>query len=187
MLSAPRPATREEVPILDLTPLNESKPLGALAKELRRACETLERLGEKGFLSTRAGLLAHALCAQGRYEEAGPFIEVAVEAGSEDDQSTQALWRSARAKVVAQKGDVDEALRLAKEAVAIVAPTDWLNTRGDALLDLAEVLELAERPDEAAPVLAEALHLYQQKGNIVAAEKAEQLLAQLREETPSTP
>ena len=155
--------------------------------ELRRACETLERLGEKGFLSTRAGLLAHALCAQGRYEEAGPFIEVAVEAGSEDDQSTQALWRSARAKVVAQKGDVDEALRLAKEAVAIVAPTDWLNTRGDALLDLAEVLELAERPDEAAPVLAEALHLYQQKGNIVAAEKAEQLLAQLREETPSTP
>jgi len=119
--------------------------------ELRGACETLEQLGEKGFLSTRAGLLAHALCAQGRYEEAVPFFEVTVEAGSEDDQSTQALWRSARAKVLAQQGDVDEALRLAREAVAIVAQTDWLNTRGDALLDLAEVLELAGILDEAPP------------------------------------
>src|SRR5207302_4167150 len=109
--------------------------------ELRRACETLERLGEKGFLSTRAGLLAHALCAQGRYEEAGPVIEVAVEAGAEDDQSTQAVWRSARAKVLARQGDVDGALRLAREAGAILTQTDWLNLRGDAVLDLAEVLD----------------------------------------------
>ncbi|MDQ2980866.1 MAG: AAA family ATPase [Actinomycetota bacterium] len=147
--------------------------------ELRRACEVLEQLGEKGFLSTRAALLAHALCAQGRYEEAGPFIEVAAETGSEDDQTTQALWRSARAKVLARQGDVDEGLRLAREAVAIVAQTDWLNLRGDALLDLAEVLDLAERLDEAAPVIAEALRLYEQKGNIVSAGKAHELLAEL--------
>jgi class 3 adenylate cyclase/tetratricopeptide (TPR) repeat protein len=155
--------------------------------ELRRACETLEQLGEKGFLSTRAALLAHALCAQGRYEEAGPFIKVAAETGSEDDQLTQALWRSARAKVLARQGDVDEALRLAREAVAIVAQTDWLNPRGDALLDLAEVLDLAERLDEAAPLIAEALRLYEQKGNIVSAGKAHELLAELREQTPSAP
>jgi tetratricopeptide (TPR) repeat protein len=153
--------------------------------ELRRACEILEQLGEKGFLSTRAALLAHALCAQGRYDEAGAFIEVAAETGSEDDQSTQALWRSARAKVLARQGDVDEGLRLVREAVAIVAPTDWLNLRGDALLDLAEALDLAERPDEAAPVIAEALRLYEQKGNIVSAGKAHDLLAELREKTPS--
>jgi class 3 adenylate cyclase/tetratricopeptide (TPR) repeat protein len=155
--------------------------------ELRRACEILEQLGEKGFLSTRAALLAHALCAQGRYEEAGPFIEIAVEAGSEDDQATQALWRAARAKVLARQGDVDHALRLASEAVALVAQTDWLNTRGDALIDLAEVLDLAKRPDEAAPIIAEAIHHYEQKGNIVAAAKAEQRLAELREKTPSAP
>jgi class 3 adenylate cyclase/tetratricopeptide (TPR) repeat protein len=155
--------------------------------ELRRACETLEQLGEKGFLSTRAGLLAHALCAQDRYEEARRFIEVAAETGSEDDRSTQALWRSARAKVLVRQGDVDEALRLAREAVAIVAPTDWLNTRGDALLDLAEVLDLAERPDEAAPAIAEALRLYEQKGNIVAAGKAQARLAELGQKAPSAP
>jgi isopenicillin N synthase-like dioxygenase len=41
MLTAPRPATREEVPVLDLAPLNQGKPLQALAEELRRACETI--------------------------------------------------------------------------------------------------------------------------------------------------
>ena len=155
--------------------------------ELRRACAILEQLGEKGFLSTRVALLAHVLCAQGRYEEAGPFIEVAAETGSEDDQATQALWRSARAKVLARQGDVDESLRLAREAVAIVAPTDWLNLRGDTLLDLAEVLDLAERLDKAAPVIAEARRFYEQKGNIVSAGKAHELLAELREKTPSAP
>jgi len=104
---------------------------------------------------------------------------VAAETGSEDDRSTQALWRSARAKVLARQGDVDEALRLAREAVAIVAQTDWLNSRGDALLDLAEVLDFADRPDEAAPVIAEALGLYEQKGNVVSARKAHELLAGL--------
>ncbi|HEX9350192.1 MAG TPA: adenylate/guanylate cyclase domain-containing protein [Gaiellaceae bacterium] len=155
--------------------------------ELRRACAILEQLGEKGFLSTRVALLAHVLCAQGRYEEAGPFIEVAAETGSEDDQATQALWRSARAKVLARQGDVDESLRLAREAVAIVAQTDWLNLRGDTLLDLAEVLDLAERLDKAAPVIAEARRFYEQKGNIVSAGKAHELLAELREKTPSAP
>ena len=80
----------------------------AAEADLRRACETLERLGEKGFLSTRAGLLAHALCAQGRYEEAGTFIELAASSTSADDRLTQALWRSAKAKVVASRGDVEE-------------------------------------------------------------------------------
>lgn len=37
----PRAATREELPVLDLTPLVEGKPIDGLAKELRRACETI--------------------------------------------------------------------------------------------------------------------------------------------------
>ena len=41
MLTAPRPATREEVPVLDLTPLAAGADLGALARELRHACETI--------------------------------------------------------------------------------------------------------------------------------------------------
>ena len=40
-IAAPRPATRDEVPVLDLTPLNEGASLAGLARELRRACETI--------------------------------------------------------------------------------------------------------------------------------------------------
>ena len=40
MTAAPRPATREEVPVLDLAPLVEGRPLGPLAAALRHACET---------------------------------------------------------------------------------------------------------------------------------------------------
>lgn len=40
-VAAPRPATREEVPVLDLTPLVTGQPIDALAKELRHACETI--------------------------------------------------------------------------------------------------------------------------------------------------
>ena len=36
----PRAATADEMPVLDLTPLNSGAPIDALAKELRRACET---------------------------------------------------------------------------------------------------------------------------------------------------
>ena len=39
--NAPRPATREELPVLDLGPLLRGEPLDALAKQLRHACETI--------------------------------------------------------------------------------------------------------------------------------------------------
>jgi tetratricopeptide (TPR) repeat protein len=140
--------------------------------ELRDACTVLEQLGEKGFLSTRAACLAHALCAQGRYEEAEPFIDLAADAGADDDWATQALWRSARAKVRARQGNFESALRLAREAVEVVAPTDWLNLRGDTIMDLAEVLELAGKTREAATWREQALALYERKGNLVSAERA---------------
>lgn len=41
MLAAPPPATREEVPILDLTPLMKGGSIDALAREMRHACETI--------------------------------------------------------------------------------------------------------------------------------------------------
>jgi class 3 adenylate cyclase/tetratricopeptide (TPR) repeat protein len=152
----------------------------AAEADLRRACKTLERLGEKGFLSTRAGCLAHALCAQGRYEEAVAYIELAANSASADDALTQALWRSALAKVVARRGDIEEALKLAREATAILEPTDWLSIRADTLVDLAETLRLADRPPEVRAALDKAVMLYERKGNVIAAGKARELLDDLR-------
>src|SRR5262245_38816970 len=41
MLPQARPANRNEVPVLDLTPLVRGEPIDGLASELRRACETI--------------------------------------------------------------------------------------------------------------------------------------------------
>jgi hypothetical protein len=45
-------------------------------------------------------------------------------------------------------------------------------------MDLAEVLELAGRRAEATPVVERALELFEQKGNVVSAEKARARLAE---------
>src|SRR5262245_57606172 len=41
MLTAPRPASRTEVPVLDLTQLVQGGPIESIARELRHACETI--------------------------------------------------------------------------------------------------------------------------------------------------
>jgi hypothetical protein len=53
------------------------------------------------------------------------------------------------------------------------ADSDFLNAHADALLDLAEVLELAGRSDEGIP----AIELCEEKGNTVSAQKARTRLA----------
>jgi hypothetical protein len=52
---------------------------------------------------------------------------------------------------------------LAREAVAIIERTDGLNFQGDALCDLAEVLTVGGRSDEAAAALTESLDRYERK------------------------
>jgi class 3 adenylate cyclase/tetratricopeptide (TPR) repeat protein len=148
----------------------------AAERELRSGYEALERLGERGSASTVAALLAHAVAAQGRFDEAERFSIVAEEIAAEDDLSTQVMWRSARAKVFAARGRHVEADRSAREALKLAVETDDLNMHADTLMDLAEVLRLAGREAEAGPAAQEALELYRQKGNLVSAERAESLL-----------
>jgi class 3 adenylate cyclase/tetratricopeptide (TPR) repeat protein len=148
-------------------------------REIRRACELLEQMGEKGFLSTQAGRLAQALYEQGRYEEAERQTELSESAGASDDFATQVLWRQVRAKTLAVRGEYEPAKRLAREAVALGEPTQDLNMHGDALCDLAEVLKLAGDREEARRALEQALELYDQKGNIVSAARVKAALADL--------
>jgi hypothetical protein len=65
----------------------------------------------------------------------------------------------------------------------MVEETDWLNDRGDTLLDLAEVLRLARRVADAQAALAEAVRLFEQKGNEIAGERARSVLAELQAAT----
>jgi tetratricopeptide (TPR) repeat protein len=131
-------------------------------------------------MSTLAPELGRSLCALGRYDEAESLAKLGRELGSKDDFATQMLWRQVQARILAHHGEHAEAERLAREAVAIGAQTDALNFQGDALCDLAEVLALAGQPKAAAEALEQALTLYEQKENVVMAERAGTRLTELR-------
>ena len=59
---------------------------------------------------------------------------------------------------------------MARAHIRVVQKTDALSRHADALLALAEILELADRDHEAQAPLRSALTLYEQKENRVAAE-----------------
>jgi len=147
---------------------------------LRESIEMFEAIGDKGFLSTLVVDLAEALLAQGRHDEAAGYAERGRVLGVEDDIVTQVGWRAAMAKVLAIRGALDEAERLARAAVEIADRTDYISFRGDGWMRLSEVLRMAGRTDEAAAAVREALGLYERKGNIVSAERAHGELADLQ-------
>jgi hypothetical protein len=73
--------------------------------------------------------------------------------------------------VLAHRGELQPAEALAREAIDRAGQTDMLNTQADALISLAEVLELANKLDDAGDALEQALALYEQKGNLVMAKR----------------
>jgi class 3 adenylate cyclase len=146
---------------------------------LRGAFERLEEMGGKDLLATTAAMLAQAIFAQDRSEEASHFCRVSREAAAPEDLWSQVDGRGAYAKIVARRGRGAEAERLAREAVELAASTDFLTLRGDAFLDLATVLEVGGQAPEAVAALTEGLELYERKGNLVSAERARARLEQV--------
>jgi len=149
----------------------------------QEGCRLFEEMGEKSWLSTALGFLAQALYELDRLEDAEQRAEQAAELAASDDAITQMLGRQDKAQVLARRGEVEEAERLAREAIAIGEETDLLSPQGDALADLAEVLSIAGRPEEAARSFEEALERYERKGNLALAartrERLESLLLEL--------
>jgi len=136
---------------------------------LRDLCEGLDRGGAHDELASRASDLAEALLSQGHDAESEEWTIVAERNAAEDDVHAQMMWRSVRAKVLASRGDVGQALRLAEAAARLAGPTDGLNARAKVEGDLGDVLRRAGRVSEAARALTRAAGLYEQKGNVVGA------------------
>ena len=80
---------------------------------------------------------------------------------------------------LAAGGRLAEAEELARSAVALAARTDFLNQHGDALLELAVVLDKAGRAAEARVAVTDALGLYGRKGDLLAAARARRRLERL--------
>ena len=144
----------------------------AAERELRWGYGALQKMGDRGLLSMVAAELARAIYAQGRFDEAERFTSISEELAATADVASQISWRAVRAKVLARRGEVAAAEELARGAVALAEQTDGLDSQGRALMDLAEVLELAGRASEAPPVIERAFQLFERKGDIVSARKA---------------
>jgi class 3 adenylate cyclase len=157
----------------------------AAERDLRPGYEALRRIGERSGFSSVTGLLARAVCAQGRYAEADQLSKESAAAARPNDIHSHILWRTTRARVLAHTGELDAAEAFAREAVAFAADSDFLDSHGDALVDLAEVLVLADRPQEAVAALDQAIQLYEQKGNLLSAGRTRALLDRLPISPPS--
>ncbi len=137
----------------------------------------IEKLGEQGFLSTVAALLAHRILDQGRLEDAERFIAASEGAAAEDDLTTQILLHGARGRALAHRGDGAESERRCRDAAKLAEETDDLNMRGDVLLDLADVLRSNGDAPGADEALGRAMALFEAKGNLVQADAVRLRLA----------
>ncbi len=142
---------------------------------LREACEACRRANATAFLASYSGKLADVLYLVGRLEEAEEWSSRSRELAMPDDRDAQAWWRTVTSKLVARRGDVHAAAELAAEALAVVEQTDALNLHAKVSLDYAEVLRAGGRRAEAAHAVADAVRLYELKGNRVAAARARAL------------
>ncbi len=154
--------------------------LAAAERELRGSYSQLEQLGERAFLSTIAAMLARVLCEQERFDEAEPYAKISAETALPEDLASQVIWRGAQARVLAARGEASSET-LAREAIELADRSDWIDLRADALTDLADVFRLLGRPQDVKEPMARAIDLYEQKGNIVAAQRTRAALERLDE------
>ena len=147
----------------------------AAERELRMDYETLNEMGERDYMPTTAALLAEALYEQSRFGDAESFAQISETFAASEDITSQFLWRCVRAKVAAQRGE-PAAETLVLEALELTEKTEELESQAQVFMDLAEVLELSGRSDEAVPHLREALARYHAKGNVVSAARARERL-----------
>ncbi len=145
-------------------------------RELRSVGERLEERGERGIASTVAALRARALVELERYGEAENAAALGLALADADDVLSHAYARGALARSLAARGLVNEALENAHQAVELSSGTDFLNGRGDALLDLALVLDAAGDREGGRRAAATAHAFYRAKGNVVSGERAARLL-----------
>ena len=142
------------------------------------AYRTLTASGDKSYASTIAVGIAEALIGLEDLDEAWKFATIARETSSSDDVISQAGGRATQARVLSRRGDHDAAVRLAREADAIMATTDYLAQHGMIAEHLAHVLHAAGKGGEAVEVARRAEELYDRKGATFLVERVDRLIAE---------
>ena len=133
--------------------------------EARRGAEIYARITS---FPVQAPLIAEALLAQGRHDDAAKALAgVAAQSGPGGVQ-WQVHLRIAQARLAIAGERVSDAVDLAGECVALAAETDDLSLRGDAMTSLANALAASGRTGDAVEARSTALALYESKGNVAA-------------------
>jgi tetratricopeptide (TPR) repeat protein len=147
----------------------------AAERVLRRSHRELTELKGTGQLHPVIILLARALIMQGRDEEAMHEIAEHEELAL-TSRDAQIKWRALRALLLARRGEAEEAVRLAAEAVALTADWEQDDSTAEVEADYAHVLRLAGNDREARRMAERALDRYQRKGNLVGARRTRTFL-----------
>jgi class 3 adenylate cyclase/tetratricopeptide (TPR) repeat protein len=156
----------------------------AAETELRAASEALGELGARGVAATLGAVLANVLCTLGQTDEAEELAREIARSAPEDDLMPQVLWRTTLGRALAWRGELEDAARLAAEAVSLTDGIDFPDLRVAALEGAAEVEVARGRADEARALLEEARAIMAAKGNVVAMERLDAELVEPFVEDP---
>ena len=142
----------------------------AARRALEALCAYCQESEDVGLLGTAACWLAEVLYEDGDYEAAEHWLEIARRARwTANDLLAQIAWRSVVGEAARASRGRPRQTRCRRRPCARAQATDALNARAAAFMARAEVLRLMERPDDANEAAAQALALYEQKGNLAAA------------------
>jgi len=153
-------------------------PVAAEA-ELRTGIGALERMGEVLRYSTMAADLAQALAAQGRHHEAEEFVAISEATATDDDLTSQVLWRSARATLRAHRGDLPAAIADIDTAVELALGSDDLRLHGATHLRRAAIRADGGNAAGAIEDARAAIAAFDAKGATVDVDRARVILADL--------
>jgi tetratricopeptide (TPR) repeat protein len=146
----------------------------AAEREARAAYAALEEMGDRTYQAAEAHLIAQALEAQGRADEAEEWLAIARVPNDSVDPDELAL----QARIMARRGLLDDAEELARSALEQGGESPVPNF-ADPRFTLAEILARAGRNEEARQAAEHALRRYQAKGIVPLMEKARALLAEI--------
>ena len=145
----------------------------AAEREARAAYATLGGMGDRTYQASEASLVAEALEAQGRIDEAEEWIELSLQDRDPDPDDLVV-----RARILARRGQLGEAEAVIRSALEL-QPQALISYGTDAHLALAEVLARDGRPDEARIAGEDALRRFEAKGVIPLVSRARALLESL--------
>jgi hypothetical protein len=149
---------------------------------LREGYEALTALSDRYYLPTVAIYLADAIANRtvDADEEVDALCAVARERSISGDLVNFVGLDALQSRMLARRGELDEALALGRRALEAVDEMDFFDFRAKIRLGLAEVLARAGQHDEVERVGEEAVAIHTAKGDVTGAAWARRQLKALR-------